>query len=133
MSISDCNLWLWGQDSSGYGVLRFNGKPERAHRAIWRMYNGEIPNDLLVRHKCDNRLCTNLDHLELGTIQDNVNDREDRGRGSKGESRPNHKLVVSQVLAIRADQRMYKDIAPDYGVSAKTISNIKRGTKWKSV
>lgn len=131
--LTPCNLWLWGQDSSGYGMLKYNGKPERAHRAIWRMYNGGIPDGLLVRHKCDNRLCTNLDHLELGTIQENVQDREDRGRGSKGESRPGSKLKVSDILSIREDLRMYKDIALDYGVSAKTISAIKRRTKWKSV
>ena len=100
---------------------------------MWIQENGPIPEGLLVRHKCDNRLCTNLDHLELGTIQDNVQDREDRGRGSKGEHRPNAKLTVSNVLAIREDPRKYKDIAPDYGVSAKTISAIKRGRKWKSV
>ena len=131
--MTPCNVWLWGRDSNGYGILRFNGKPERAHRAIWIMYNGEIPKGLLVRHKCDNRLCTNIDHLELGTIQDNIQDRESRGRGSKGEHRPTAKLTSEQVHKIRGDNRAYKDIATNYNVSTKTISAIKTRRKWRNV
>jgi hypothetical protein len=131
--MSDCIMWIWGHDSSGYGALRFNGKPERAHRAMWIQENGPIPEGLLVRHKCDNRLCTNIEHLELGTIQDNVRDREERGRGSKGESRPSHKLIEDQVRSIRVDERSAKEIAEDYGISTKTVWQIKGRKRWKSI
>lgn len=131
--MTPCNIWLWATNSDGYGMLKIDGKTQRAHRVIWEQYNGPIPDGLVIRHKCDNTHCTNIDHMELGTRIENNQDREDRGRGSKGEHRPNAKLAVSDIYSIRADNRMYKDIAPEYGVSAKTISNVKRGIKWKSV
>lgn len=130
---TDCHLWLWGQDSSGYGTLRYLGVPERAHRAMWRQVNGEIPEGMLIRHKCDNRLCTNVDHLELGTIQQNMDDRERRGRGSKGEHRPSSILKVENVHEIRESSLTRKELATKFGVSTKTISNVINGKKWRSV
>lgn len=97
------------------------------------MFIGEIPDGLLVRHKCDNRLCVNPEHLELGTIQDNVNDREIRGRGSKGESRPSAKLNAQQALEIFHAEGKYKDIAKVYNISKEVVCQIKNKRKWKSV
>lgn len=131
--MTPCHIWLWGQKSDGYGVLKVAGKTQSAHRAMWLQENGPIPDGLVVRHKCDNRLCTNLDHLELGTIGDNVKDREDRNRGSKGESRPSHKLTADQVRVIRSLKGKHTDIAKDYGVSAKTIESIRNNRKWRSI
>jgi len=133
MTATKCNLWLWGQDSSGYGALKFRGQVERAHRAIWIMYNGDIPDGLLVRHKCDNRLCTNIDHLELGTIQQNIQDREERNRGSKGEDRPNSILKEDQVVHIYTCSIPSKVLAEEYGVSTKTIQMIRSGKRWRSI
>jgi hypothetical protein len=67
--------WEWlGASIHGYGQLNVNGKKTLAHRYSWFLKNGSIPKGLLIRHKCRGK-CVNPDHLELGTHQDNANDR----------------------------------------------------------
>jgi hypothetical protein len=90
-----CRLWQGSCDGDGYGVLTGNNRSnarQRAHRWIWEMANGPIPKGLVVRHKCDNRPCFRLSHLELGTVADNNDDA--RQRGHLG---PTLKLRPSQI------------------------------------
>lgn len=77
---SGCWLWNAARRTTGYGVFRFNGKPETASRVSYILYHGVDPKDQHVLHKCDTPLCVNPDHLFLGTNLDNVNDRKLKGR-----------------------------------------------------
>jgi hypothetical protein len=75
----------WGykgfKRSDGYKQFVIKKRPYQAHRISWMMFNeSEIPEGLVVRHKCDNRECVNPLHLEIGTVLDNVRDRDTRGR-----------------------------------------------------
>jgi len=82
-SIDSC--WEWGGfiKETGYGQFRLNrDKMITAHRASFMIFNNEIPEGLCVLHKCDNRKCVNPSHLFLGTNQDNVDDREKKGRNN---------------------------------------------------
>lgn len=80
---SGCWLWMRSYDEDGYGQVHHNGKRYRTHRLAWELYRGEIPNGLLVLHKCDVTACVNPDHLFLGTVQDNATDRVRKGRRRK--------------------------------------------------
>ncbi len=77
---SGCWIWVGASVEAGYGVIRIDGKNRRAHRISYECYVGEIPEGLIIRHKCDVVSCINPDHLELGTQTDNVADRDKRGR-----------------------------------------------------
>lgn len=85
---TECWLWTGFRDRNGYGRIRKGSKksdPTRtAHRHAWEMFNGSIPDGLLVCHKCDVANCVNPAHLFLGSTADNVADRVAKGRSSNG-------------------------------------------------
>jgi hypothetical protein len=82
-----CVMYLGGWNCDGYGIFWLDGKQVQAHRVAWTLQHGPIPDGLHVLHKCDNRYCVNIDHLFLGTAQDNVNDMIAKGRDTYGQNR----------------------------------------------
>lgn len=55
-------------------TVRVGGKVMSLMKFIYEECFGEIPEGLLIRHKCDNSFCINPEHLELGTHKDNMHD-----------------------------------------------------------
>lgn len=138
---SGCWLWLGGilKDRDGkdsYGVIGIGHQYEGttlAHRASWICHNGPIPDGLVVRHKCDNKLCVNPEHLQLGTYADNNADMKIRGRASRGQKHYGAKLTPEAVISIRADRRTHREISEQYKISGSVVSEIKAGKAWTSV
>lgn len=72
---SETECWNWTKSTSqGYGQININKVKWNAHRLAYAMTKGTIPDNLLVRHKCNNRKCCNPDHVEVGTHFDNYHD-----------------------------------------------------------
>lgn len=71
-----------GLNKEGYIRIRLNGVEYRAHRIIWEMFNGKIPEGMLVDHinriKTDNR----IENLRLATQSQNLSNQP--GRSSLG-------------------------------------------------
>ena len=63
----------------------------------------------------------------------NMADKKAKGRQQRGERVPNAKLTETQVRAIRADSRIGKVIGPEYGISHRTVWDIKRRKIWQHV
>ena len=97
------------------------------------LYCGEIPKGYLVCHKCDNPKCTNPEHLFIGTPNDNMQDKINKGRLriARGEKAGASKLTEAQVISILKDARPYSAIAYDYDVTTFTIRDIKNRRLWK--
>lgn len=129
----DCMEWSGALSEGGYGQIRINGKTLYLHRVMWVAAHGEIPEGQMVRHKCDNRKCYRLDHLELGTAQDNSDDCTSRNRQAKGSDLPQAKLSELDVFEIFHSVARQKVLAKVFGVSQGTISHIKSGRTWKHV
>lgn len=131
------NCWLWtgSKTAKGYGRFHFGLRNQvvRAHRFVYILMFGSIPETQQVRHTCDNPPCVRPDHLVLGTAQHNSNDRVQRARAPRGEHASWSKLTTEQVLAIRADRRPQRLIGADYGICQQSVSLIKKGINWSHV
>ena len=127
----DCWVWTGYMAESGHGKLVRNKKTLSAHRYSWILRNGEIQDDLVVRHKCKNAHCVNPDHLELGTKAQNANDMIRDGTSLRGIKNPNCKLKPEQVLEIRRrDKENRYDLAKEFNISYPQISFIINKRKW---
>ena len=81
---SGCWLWLGrvyeSRPGHEYGTFYVKGRKTSVHRASYEAYREQIPSGMVCRHRCDNSLCVNPHHLEIGTQADNVADMFARGR-----------------------------------------------------
>lgn len=141
-----CWPWAGTVRGNGYGRLRVGGRGGRdllAHRAVYEVLVGPIPDGLCVCHSCDNPPCVNPAHLFLGTQFDNMRDMAAKGRQSRqqrpdlilrGESVKGSKLTWEKVSAIRmryaAGGVTQQDLAAEYGVRQSLISRIVLGQSW---
>lgn len=76
-----CWLWTGSKDACGYGRFRLKDRNVLVHRLAYRIINGDFNKELHVLHRCDNTACVNPDHLFTGTHQDNMSDKQIKGRG----------------------------------------------------
>lgn len=79
-----CWLWTGMRTPEGYGVFRLAGRNYGAHRVALAI-DGRDPGSLLGCHSCDAPPCCNPAHLWLGTVAQNIADRDAKGRTASGE------------------------------------------------
>ena len=123
-----CWEWLASKSTRGYGQFRYQAKVWRSHRVAYQLAKGDIPQGLLVRHTCDNRLCCNPSHLILGTCQDNSDDMVERGGQikAKGEANNNAKFTDEQIRQVFLAKGTCRQIAKQFNISPAQVSYIKR-------
>lgn len=126
-----CIEWTGTLTCSGYG--KFMTGPHggqrtwNAHRWAYQRKHGTLPP--LLRHKCDNPKCVNVDHLEPGTQLENVHDAMDRGRRKVT-------LTVEMVRALRAVRVSGESIraeATQLGVPYPAAYQAAVGNTWRHV
>ena len=115
----------------GYPTINDKGYLQTIPRYLYILKYGNVPDNIVIRHKCDNPLCINLEHLESGTARDNVNDKVIRGRQPYGENSSLSKLSEKQVKEILNSKLKQKELSKIYNVSQATISLIRTGKRWK--
>jgi hypothetical protein len=130
---NECWEWMAARRTSGHGDFAAPYGSTPAHRFAYRIFNGPPPNEMLVRHKCDNPACCNPLHLELGTHAENVSDRVARGRSASGEKNGRAKLTMKQVKEIRTSPLEDWALAMQYKVTIRAIEFVRQGVTWKSV
>jgi hypothetical protein len=67
-----CWLWTAAISPNGYGKFMVSGRPVNAHRLVYQLTVGPIPDGLDLDHLCRVRHCVNPDHLEPVTRSENL-------------------------------------------------------------
>lgn len=125
--IDGCWKWSGPTTYDGYGqitVYRKGGGATttvRAHRLSYLLtHPGDIPDGLVVRHKCDVPACCNPRHLELGTVMENNLDMYSRGRARSGFQYRLKPEMVSSIRAMFERGDDLRSIADKFGISQRT-------------
>lgn len=137
-----CRLWQGAADKGGYGRRKMAGQVVLMHRWVVEKIEGRrLRKDEVVMHRCDNPPCYRYDHLEVGTIQTNNEDRHRKGRTKQtpqylhGANNGRSKLTAGQVAEIRIDYDCgvgIMELARRYGVSKVTIRRIVDHQTWRT-
>lgn len=135
----ECYQWIGPVCADGYPRIYWHPFKTsiKANRAVWIHFNGAIPSGKFVCHSCDNRRCVRIEHLWLGTPNDNVQDMIAKGRGYKRDplKTPTVKLNWTIVRQIRAEHKecgvSHSQLAKRFKVSKSCISHVLSGKHWK--
>lgn len=70
---ADGQCWKWNAGKQdGYGLLAFRFKTYKAHRISYMVHRGQIQEDHVIRHICNDRSCVNPAHLEAIRRKENA-------------------------------------------------------------
>jgi hypothetical protein len=166
----DCWLWTGRTDKKGYGTFATGSYRDgtrgetRVHKfALEQALGRPLAPGMQALHTCDVRACCRNDdagfyevngvlrlrrgHLWEGTAQDNMADRDAKGRGAseerngrecypRGERNGGAKLTETQVREIRhraAAGASYSNLGAEYGVAKGTVNHVVTRRTWKHV
>lgn len=128
--------WEWNgmiAHGNGYGTFHIKAWPYRAHRIVWMIVHNEDPAEFFILHKCHNKKCVNPAHLEKGTPAENSKDMTDAGRSAKGSRNGWARITEELAMLIFKAQGSQREIAKQYGVTQKTVSDIKKKKAWAHI
>lgn len=122
--VGGCWEWLGPKSSTGHGKKTFLGRDMYAHRWVWELFFGAVPEGLVVYVTCGTIGCVNPFHLKCGTQAENTR------QGA------NSSLLPEEVHAIRAAKRTGNRavalmLSQRHGCSLSTIYDIWTGRTWR--
>jgi len=132
----ECWLWELACDKNGYGLftVRIKGqwRKRNSHRVAYIIANGTISNRVCVLHTCDNPPCCNPNHLFKGTHQDNMLDRDRKGRSGSAKLR---EADVREIFTLyNMGNWTYEELRVRYGLfNEESIGRIIRRKTWRHV
>jgi hypothetical protein len=87
---------------------------------------GPIPEGAMIRHRCNNPLCVNPDHLQPGTDAENMADAlKADPRAFRVKTSPAERREIGERYA--AGGVTQRELAEEHGVSVARVNQIVRG------
>ena len=136
----ETGCWEWTASTAGrgYGQFRIPGTRKNiyAHRLSYILFFGEIPDDSLVCHQCDNPKCVRPSHLFVGTSAGNLQDMKTKGRHLFGGRNLRSKLddgKVRRIHTLSESGFSQAKIAKTCGVAQSTVWKILKGMRWEHI
>lgn len=130
-----CWLWLGGWSINGYGYHRPTkaSLQTSAHRFMYELLVGKIPDGMYLCHKCDTTPCVNPDHLFVGTPKENQVDCVKKNRRPSGSSAAHAILTDMDARLIRSSSLSTHALAKQLGVSQGRVWKIRTKKAFKRV
>lgn len=131
--VTDSGCWQWTRSTGpgGYPQLSYRGTVVRAHKKLWEILLGDVPEFIYVLHACHNKLCCNPLHLHLGGQTANKLDDRLALRNFRKLDAKKVRLIKALWAAKRVDvvdKRFALQVAPLFNVNFATILRIKANT-----
>lgn len=124
-----CWEWSTERDKNTRPSTSWEGKHKYSYHIAFMLANGYWSKKWVL-HKCDNHVCCNPNHLYEGSPQDNVRDRDERGRGAHQTGKLGRRLTFE-------DRELIKDllergmkqgkIAEIVGFNIATVNKVSTG------
>lgn len=127
----ECWNWTEGTTIGGYGNFIYHGDNIKAHRMTYILAKGPIPDGLQVQHLCNNPMCCNPNHLELGDELKNSQYKYQCDRQNMTLTKDR----VREILKVHIDhpELTQSQIAEMFRISQGMISMIINGMCWHNI
>lgn len=140
-SANGCWTWKAATHQWGYGRMSVGSRTVEAHCIAWELAHGPIPEGQEVLHSCDNPACVRVDHLFLGTNDENRKDSVKKKRHAFGVRTGHAKLsdkLVSELRKRYAERKttsriFFRELADELQRAPQTIADAVYRRSWKHV
>jgi hypothetical protein len=118
-----CMSWQGGSVDAvtGYALARFDGRTSTRHRLVFTLLTGEVDRTVDIHHRCRNRLCVKLDHLEAKSHSAHAQHHTSRLTQDD----------VDRIRELAAAGVKYPVIAAEYSMHKDSIANIVGKKRWR--
>ena len=111
-------------------ALTRNNIPSTVCRYVYELLVKKIEKGMSLLHHCDNTFCINPSCMFEGTQQDNITDREKKGRGSTAKLEEEDVREIRYLYGLGYSQKF---LANGYGTDPSNISNILNNKTWRYI
>jgi len=126
----------WGRKTYGRFFTKLFPKECKSHRISYLMFNGPIPKEAFICHKCSIPSCNNPYHIYCGNHTSNTEDMVNANRQAKGEHDGNSrytKEIVLKARELRENGMTYKQIGEELNVHVSSIERFIKKKVWKHI